>query len=293
MDIRQATDLALPAVELRALEEWLPRGQVSQRRRDALAMLRRIRDHVRADPKPKSVTYQLEYTVFWDDLMVLAGGARGPVAPGEAAITTDAILDKLRLRGRAYLQAREQGLLRDLALREARRHGNVATPEEIEKSAAVFQEIHRLERPEMLDAWLLENHLDRPAFEALIVEEALLARVLAERDPGHRRMLDHLRTRGEYRMLRERASDKQRRLDAAGLQDPTWDEAGITRDALLRWYFGRLGPFFTPDPEHHARQLGFQHVEAFLFAALREFCYVRIREHDAQELGDPHPKDKA
>jgi hypothetical protein len=284
--LRAAAARGFPATELRALENWLPGGQINQKRKDALAMLRRMQEVLSTNAEPKQVTYKLEHTIFWDNLMLLAGGAESQVSEGRTMLTTDAIFDELRLRGVPYLQAREKGLLRDLALREAEHQGYCADHEAVQKKAAELRQIHSLDRPEELERWLQENHMSRHGLEELIKEEALLARVLAERNPGRRRVLDHLRVSGEYKELQVRALDKQQRLEAAGLQNPTHSQVGMTAEALLQWYFRRLGPFFAPDPKHYTHILGFEHVEAFLFAVLREYCYVSLKKANGQAEND-------
>jgi hypothetical protein len=284
--LRQAAAQGLPAAELHAFGNWLPRGQINQKRQDALAMLGRMREQLGPNLEPKSVTYRLEHTVFWDDLTLLAGGAGPQVAKELTMLTTDAIFEELRLRGAAYLDACERGRLRELALREAQHQGYRADHETVEKKAAELRQIHGLNLPEDLEHWLQENHLSRYGLDELIQEEAVVARVLAERDRGHRWAQDHLRVSGEFRELRARALDKQRRLEAAGQQNPTFEGAGVTREALLQWYFRRLGPFFAPDPQHYTRKLGFEHVEAFLIAVLREYCYVGLKESDMQREND-------
>ncbi len=58
--------LGLPARELDALREWLPTGEVDQKRADALAMLTAIRERLAAGLEPKRVAYHFEETVFWE-----------------------------------------------------------------------------------------------------------------------------------------------------------------------------------------------------------------------------------
>jgi hypothetical protein len=291
--LRQAAVQGLPPAELHAFEDWLPRGAVDQKREDAVTMLRRMREQVGVGFEPPRVIYNLEHTIFWDDLMLLAGGVEGEVASKPSMLTSDAIFDELRLRGGPYLQAREQGLLRELALREAQHQGYRADPRAVEKKEAELRQTHGLHRPDDLDHWLEENHLSRDGLKRLIEEEAVLARVLAERNPTRGRIVDHLRVRGEYRELRARALDKQRRLEAAGLQSPTLEAVGMTRESLLQWYFGRVGPFFAPDPRHYTRTLGFEHVDGFLFAVLREFCYSSLKDGDTHQENDRSWEDMA
>jgi hypothetical protein len=279
--LREAAAEGLPAAELQALQSWLPAGEIDQKRQDALAMLRRMRDELSATIEHKRVNYKLEHTVFWDDLMAWAGRAEGQVGR-QTMLTTDAVLDELRLRGIIYVQAREQALLRDLALRAAQYRGHRTDHAVIEKKRAEFRQLHGLHQPDDLDRWLQDNHLDHSGLEGLIEQEAVLAGVLKDRHPGWERIIDHLRATGEYAELRSRALDKQHQLEVCGLSCPSLQTVGITREALLDWYFRQLGPFFVPDPKHHSQSMGFANLEAFVLAVLREFCYMRLKNNDGQ-----------
>ncbi|KFA90035.1 TfuA-like protein [Archangium violaceum] len=57
----------LPATELERLRAWLPHGRVNQKREDALAMLRTMREELAAHPGPKQVTYWFSRTDAWEE----------------------------------------------------------------------------------------------------------------------------------------------------------------------------------------------------------------------------------
>ncbi len=67
--LARAADERLAPSELAALRAWLPSGRVDQKRADALAMLRAMRDHLAADPPPKQVPWHFEHTDAWEDLV--------------------------------------------------------------------------------------------------------------------------------------------------------------------------------------------------------------------------------
>jgi hypothetical protein len=281
--IRLAGEKGLPSRELRDLENWLPQGRVDQKRQDAVAMLCRMKQFA-PHSTPKPVTYKVQHTVFWDDLMLQAGGVDAAAINHQFGnVTTDAIVEELRLRGLTYLEAREQGKLRDLALSEARHKGYCTDPGTVHKKLAELRQAHQLNLPGEFDLWLRDNALTSTGLDTLIEEEALVAQVLAQCDRTHKNMQDHLRVKGEYRELRARALDKQRRLEAMGLENPSFEQVEISREEMLHWYFRRQGPFLPPNPEYYARTLGFEHVESFLLAVLREFCYFRAQESDTRE----------
>jgi hypothetical protein len=55
----------LSVAELQRFREWLPAGRVDQQRKDAIAMLERMREDLRAHPRRKRVNFSLEYTKYW------------------------------------------------------------------------------------------------------------------------------------------------------------------------------------------------------------------------------------
>jgi hypothetical protein len=77
--LAQARADGLPEEELVALERWLPTGSVDQKRRDAVAMLEAMRDHLAADPGPAKADFTLERTTFWE--RAEAAFQAAPVSP--------------------------------------------------------------------------------------------------------------------------------------------------------------------------------------------------------------------
>jgi hypothetical protein len=92
-----------------------------------------------------------------------------------------------------------------------------------------------------------------------------------------RLLLNHLRTTGEYSRLRMRALDKEKTLKAAGMQTPSLEAVGSTADTLLEWYFGRLDRPVPTDLKRYAALAGFADPYAFMYAVLREFCYMLLK----------------
>jgi hypothetical protein len=64
--VKRASELELPGGELTALVEWLPTGRASQKRADALTMLRVIRERLAAGLEPNQVTYTFENSWMWE-----------------------------------------------------------------------------------------------------------------------------------------------------------------------------------------------------------------------------------
>ncbi|WP_224365047.1 TfuA-like protein [Hyalangium versicolor] len=65
--LSQAAREGIPDAELERLRGWLPHGHVNQKREDALAMLRTMREELASHPGPKQVTYSLARTDAWEE----------------------------------------------------------------------------------------------------------------------------------------------------------------------------------------------------------------------------------
>jgi hypothetical protein len=274
--LQVASDQGLPVEEIERFREWLPHGQVNQKREDALAMLRVMRERLAAAPEPKRVSFAMEHTAAWDRLTVLAGAA--DPEGGVEMVATSPVFDELRLNGDAYTHAFQATLLRYLALGEAARHRYTADTEAVKKAAAEWQSERGLSTEE-IDPWLATNHQTREQWDELMREEALLGRVSAQVQwEVVRRLPDQLRIMGEYGSLLLRARDKQRVLEARGLQNAGLEDAGMSAEALLQWHFQRLGCPVPASIRRYARRTGFPEEDAFLRAVLREYCYLKASD---------------
>lgn len=265
----------LPLEELGEFREWLHQGQVNQKREDALAMLRVMREHLAASPEPKRVLYSFEHTDMWDHAQQLAGELHLDSAGRAETILIDALVDELRLEGNGYAGARRAAMGRLLAVDEARRQGVTVNPEKLEETADAFRRERGLVESGDVKRWLEEHHLNHEQFTRLIEEEARLRWIetVTEREVMNG-LPDYLRVSGEYTRLLARARDKQRTLESWGLQNPALADAGLTEEELLRWYFEEdLGRPVVTDVASHARSVGFADEDAFRRAVLREFCY--------------------
>jgi hypothetical protein len=275
--LEQALAEGLPAAELERFRDWLPRGHVNQKQQDAVAMLRVMREQLAAGPEPKGVSFTLEYTAAWDPLTVLAGAADADPAGSVEMVTTSLLIDELRLNDGAYTRAFQTALLRHLALSEAQRQRCTVEADAAKKAAAVWHSEYGLSALEELDSWLEANHLTREQFEELMRDEALVERISSQaRWEVVRRLPNHLRVTGEYGSLLARAREKQRVLEARGLENPAPEDVGLRSEALFEWHFQRLGRPVPASIRQYARQVGFSDEDAFLRAVLREYCYQKV-----------------
>ncbi len=274
-----AAGQGLLEIELGAFREWLPRGEVNQKRTDALAMLRAIRQRLADNPKPKSVIYSFQYTAMWDHARRHAGQLSLDGASSPDTVVLERLVDELRLDGEPYAHARQGALLRFLALEEARRLGMAVTPEILDATTDAFRRQRGLIEPTGLEGWREEQELDQDQFTRLMEDEARLRWLesLADRGLTSYRP-DQLRVVGEYARLMARARDKQRVLEATGLHNPAVADSGLTEEQLLRWFFEtRQGRPVVPDLQSYTRSIGFADEGAFRRAVLREYLYTARR----------------
>jgi hypothetical protein len=274
--LQEGAAAGLAAAELGALRQWLPAGQVNQKQRDALQMLRLMREQLAGEPGPKQVSYGMAHTASWENLMTLAGSA-GPGAEGDSEMLTTAVLvDELRLKGPDYVSAFHGAMLRHLALAAAQRDRDPLDAESLGRAAAEFRRARGLTSAEDVDAWLDQHHVSRERLEELVREEALLRRVVSRLQwQAVQRLPDYLRLSGEYAELITRARSKQETLAARGLENPGLDDAGLSAEALYEWYFGTLGLPVPGSIGRYARSAGFAAPDALMRAVVREYCYLR------------------
>ncbi|KFA94088.1 TfuA-like protein [Archangium violaceum] len=278
--LARGAEQKLPAGELEALRSWLPRGRVNQKRVDALAMLRVMRERLSGSREPKRVRYSFEYTDAWDQVRRRTGQLRTSAGTNEA-VPTEALVEELRVGG-THERARQGALLRVLALEEARRQGLAVSSETLQGTVDAFRRERELFDPADTERWMATQGLGLEDFTRLMRDEAQVRRMALLFEPEVTRSLpDHLRTTGEYARLIPRAWEKQRLLAANGLEAPSLADAGLTAEALWQWYFGeRLGRPMPDEVDAFARSSGFADAEELRRAVLREWCFLRLTAPD-------------
>ncbi|WP_163995278.1 TfuA-like protein [Pyxidicoccus caerfyrddinensis] len=263
----------VPASQLKAFEAWLPTGRVDQKKADALALLRTMRERLEVGLSPKTVSFPFQHTDAWEEARRRAGRLplRKDTRPLEG-VAPESLLDELRLRGELGA-ARRSSMARALAVEQARRLGREPGEDELRSTAEALRQERGLE-PESFERWQAEQQVDD--LGRLLRDESHVRWVETLFEPDVlRHLADHLRLTGEYAGLLERARDKERVLTAAGLATPRPEDAGITEDMLWRWYFEeRQGRMMPESLGRAARDGGFSDVDSMRRAALRELCYV-------------------
>ena len=265
----------VPQAQVTAFREWLPSGRFSQKREDALAMLKLIHERMASGLEPKHVRYFFENSSIWERARRRAGEQHDGV-DGAVDVTVDAIVDELRLEGRAYRSAEDATLMRQLAIAESHRRGMADLEHLVLGTRRDFVKQRELTESG-LAAWLRANDLDERRFEALVEDEARVRWIRDLTAPQLWNLfLDQLRVSGSYPRLVERARAKQRALAAAGLNEPALVDVGLDEQSLFRWYFEeRLGEAVPVDLRRYSDALGFDSLDAFRLAVLREYCYLR------------------
>lgn len=258
---------------LQRLRDWQPARPISQKRLDALELLRTLRGLVDAGtltaPPP---SFRFEHTDAWEQL-AQRSGHRQTTSALDPRITQP-LLDELRLAAPgAYPAALDGALLRALAAGEARRH-------EVEVGEALLGEAARaffLRKgtltPEEIQAWMAAEQLDEAALTRFLEREGKLhwARTLYAGE-ALAQLPDHLRATGELIPLLARARAKRQLAGAAGLLDASVPPEHA--DALLAWFFARRGAFPPGDADACAQMLGFESGERLLQAIAMERRFV-------------------
>jgi hypothetical protein len=278
--LQRGVDAGLPADEIAALRAWLPAGRVDQKRADALAMLRLMRERLTAGLPPKTVRYTFSHTGMWERACRLAAGDTDAATP-----QLDALLDELRLEG-TYDRARRDALLRTLAIAESRRQGLAVDRAAMLRAAETFRRGRGLYTPDQATRWLAEQGLTEAEAERLIEDEARLQWVATEAERQlNAGLLDDLRSAGVYGALRARVHDKALTLAARGHDQPTFAAAGVTEAELVQWFFEqRLGQNIPQDISAYVRAAGFVDADHFFGAVLRDYLYRSTTGATAEPL---------
>lgn len=268
--LQEATGWMRWSDEVEALAAFLPDGRIDRKRDDAVAMLREMRRLLDADPAPKRTRFPFHHTHMWEMLRCRLEERPLSSTPGAESQQPDALLEELRLQGNAYRYERERSLVRLLALEVAQQRGL-----EVDDAASSAELGHSVSD-------LGEEPGD---LRALRRSESLVQRIRATyRLELDSHLRDHLRATGAASTLRARSRDKQIRLAMSGLDNPRLADVGLELPELWQWYFEECLKQPVPEsPEAHATALDFESIDAMQRAVLREYCYRRLLESEAEE----------
>jgi len=259
------------------LERWLPGGQIDQKREDALAMLREIREFVQTNLALKSVQFAFQNTAAWERLLATEHDVPRQ-AQQEHSELPSRLIEDLQIADGFDSATRRMAMARFLAVRHSVQEGMEPGADEIAAAAWEFRAARGLESDKAFQDWLAANHLDSDSFLQLMEDEARLRWTQAIAENGIRaHLLDQLRVEGRYVELATRAQAKWKLLSEHGLTNPAPADAGISGDELLRWYF--VDCMQRPVPQDiaaAAAEMGFADILQFKRALLREYCFRRL-----------------
>jgi len=261
--------------ELDALRAWLPSGRVDQKRDDAIAMLREMRETLRSR-RPPPPRFAVEPSSYWNALISEAG-AWCALAPGTERLTPGLVIDELRLDPAAFRTAIDAALATTYALRPGVYRPLAPSADTLARVRARLVADQGLAAEADRHDWLARHVLTDAGFDLLVAEEA--ARVENAGEVLRRlpeAVLNHMHAQGQYERLSTRALEKERALAAHGLTSPTFEDAGATEDALLDDFARRIRRPRIDDTDLLARELGLPDARRLRRLLLRERCYERL-----------------
>jgi hypothetical protein len=278
--LRRAAESGLPEADLTRLREWLPHGQVNQKREDALTMLRLMHQRMKQGFKPKVVSYSFEHTAMWEAACRQSGELRLDADTQPRLVALESLVEELRLKGDAYKQQTLLALERYFAIREANRSGMTVTTAARNQAEVQFRQENDLADAGQLEHWMKANGLSTHEFDALMMDEARVRWVHSlTRLISVSSLPEQLRLSGDYPRFLARAEAKGRWLESVGSQDPSLDSAGLTEDELLQWFFEKQLKRPVPsDPNRYSQDAGFATPHAFHRALLKEYLYCQHQE---------------
>jgi YcaO-like protein with predicted kinase domain len=258
----------LPAAAAETLRCWVGDHAVSWKRADAEAVLDRVHHDLASDPAVPAAApgaWALARTDQWRRVEAELDVAREAEAPG------DELLDELRLDD-AYFPAHQACLLTALARRLAPGIERVSTDA---GDGAAREGLRRglgLADDQALADWALAQGITPERLVELARDQEAVEWAHGwGHDEALRRIGDHLRLRGRYAPVAERATRRRRSLATAGLPADGPLPALVAEDDLWSWLARRhpATAHAAADREAHARRLGFADAAAFRRAGLR------------------------
>jgi hypothetical protein len=265
----------LPGDELARLKAWLPANQVNQKRLDALAMLRAIKDAHAAALPPQPPSYVFEHTILWEAVERQFGSGGVDDRAAAAAAPRNGIFDELRLDPPLYGRLRRDATVRALSRGTVQDESVEPTVDELQEATRGFRKRMGFRSAADLEAWLRARDLSRDHFMRLMADEARRRRL----DAAHAAAIDdaladELTLADAHVALQSRADEKHAVLGARGVEQPTLEDAGLSEAELIAWLLAESGREPSDaDPAEIARQFGFIDKDDLVRAVLREYCF--------------------
>jgi hypothetical protein len=235
--------------------------------RDAAELLHRLAS---AEAEPFRPDFVFQTTSFWT-AMTRSMAARVEAARLGEAEEADrgATAAFARAAGPDRDRMLDQALLDRLVLEVDR--GAPLAPAELRDAALRIARRQQLPNGEALIRWRERQGLIGADWQRVVEAEARRHRLrgaLAGQLDGL--LIARLKADGRYEAVLEARGRAREAIEAAAIAKPSLADFGLDADQLERWYAVRFGPM-SPDPESHARALGFESLRDFVDALLEAY----------------------
>lgn len=248
---------------------------------DARTLLRILAGQEQAPATQEAPPFMLEQTAFWVGLTRsqdarIQRDKRGALQAHDAEVLNHV---------RAGHADRDEVLAEAALLRLADENAAGWEPQDRDRLAALMRIASRnkLKNQDAIRAWRRHQQLeDADEWRALLDLEARRHTLLQRLMPGlEPHMVAALKSSSRYRDAVEEVTRMRDRFGDNRTKTLSLDDAGVDAAALQGWYEARFGAMY-PDPETHARQLGFETLRDFIAEVLA--AYLLEREgHALQE----------
>jgi hypothetical protein len=289
--VARAAKAGAPQAQLDAFVAFLAANRIDQKRDDALALLRTLRDCCAKGEPPKPATFAFQHTEAWDQVVDWAETQPPLCCPG-GGVPVDLVAAEVRLAGDEGRAVIANGFNRAVAGILGRRQ-KIKTDQEslakIDRSVRrkIDTEVNGA-AAEVFQQWLTRHDLTRSTYGDLLERQAHFNWLRTRyRNELNRCVADELRHTGDYARIAGRAEEKARLLERHGLAAPSLNDAGLTQSDLFAWYFEkRLNARIPQEIDEFLIEAGFADTAALEQEALRELLFTRLVREGCQHGDD-------
>jgi hypothetical protein len=269
-----ARELGLDEGALEAIRDIA--GQPDAKAQDAMELLRQLAATHEAPESCTPPDFVFEQTGFWRAL-VQSQDARVAGDAFRTGFATAELDPEVVAQARAASPARDALLREAMLMKLAVESPYLARPTAQDMKAAMFRLAARngLRTSAEMQAWRERQGLGDADWKRLLEMDArvqqLPQQAIASLDPY---LLAALKASGRYADALAQVTAIRQRHGENWLKQLSAGDFGITYGQLQAWYEQSLGPML-PDPETHARALGFPTLAAFVTEVLATYLMWR------------------
>lgn len=268
---------------LNQFREWARSNGVSQKREDALELLRELAGEPESPLQAPQFAFQ--YTTMWNDFRLYYGDAKfDRMSSGRHGASLEDIIDELRLQPGHYDKVMERAIARMLSAWYFQHGGGSVDTTRLQETIDSFRSQRGLLAAADLQLWCAENGLAFPKEFFRFAEEQSRLDLVRERNSvdAWRYVPGVLRSDDSFSFILQRANDKRstiRQIEDGSTPRPTTEDA-----AIMRWYFEEfLGQPNAIEDNEFYRKVGFEHPADFWNAVRREYYYQYLTEREKAE----------